>query len=375
MDLYDVLGVKRDASPGEIKRAYLRLARRFHPDINPGDQAAEGRFRQIALAYETLGDAERRRQYDQTGAVSASAELPTFLFEGFDFSVEAVLGDRASTFGDLFADVLRGDAHVATQPGRGADLHASVTVSFEDAMRGTTRSVTVTRHETCRACGGSGLVRAPETPCLRCGGVGTVRSARGHMVFSRVCSYCGGLGRQATSVCRSCGGEGLEARAELVPVEVPAGAADQARLRVPGKGSAGRHGGSVGDLYVSVQVLPHPLFRREGNDLHLQVPIAIHEAGLGARIEVPTIDGPATLRVPPGTQSGQRFRLRGRGAPSPGSDRRGDLLVEVRLVLPPVLDERSKALLREFAQIHGEDVRSEMRAPAEGPSSGEPSSS
>jgi molecular chaperone DnaJ len=375
MDLYDVLGVKRGASPGEIKRAYLRLARRFHPDINPGDQAAAVRFRQIALAYETLGDPERRQRYDQTGVVSASAEAPTFLFEGFDFSVEAVLGDRASTFGDLFADVLRGDMRAAAQPGRGADLHANVTVSFEEAMRGATRSVTVTRHETCRACLGSGFVRAPETPCLRCGGVGTVRSARGHMVFSRVCSYCGGSGRQATSACRACGGEGLAARAEPVTFGVPAGVADQARLRVPGKGSAGKHGGPVGDLYVTVHVLPHPVFRRDGDDLHLQVPIAIHEAGLGARIEVPTIDGRATLRVPPGTQSGQRFRLRGRGAPSPGSDRRGDLLVEVRLVLPPVLDERSKELLREFGQIHGEDVRGEMRSSAEGSSAGEPSSS
>jgi len=375
MDLYDVLGVKRGASPGEIKRAYLRLARRFHPDINPGDQAAEVRFRQIALAYETLGDPERRQRYDQTGAVSAAAELPSFLFEGFDFSVEAALGDRASTFGDLFADVLRGDARSASQPGRGADLHASLAVSFEDAMRGTTRSVRVTRHETCRACGGSGLVRAPETPCLRCGGVGTVRSARGHMVFSRVCSYCGGLGRQVTTVCRACGGDGFEARVEPVEVEVPAGVADQARLQVPGRGNAGRHGGPAGDLYVSVQVQPHPLFRRDGNDLHVQVPLAIHEAGLGARIEVPTIDGPATLRVPPGTQSGQRFRLRGRGAPSPGGDRHGDLLVEVRLVLPPVLDERSKALLREFGQIHGEDVRREMRALAGRMSAGEPPSS
>ena len=375
MDLYDVLGVKRGASSGEIRRAYLRLARRFHPDINPGDQAAEARFRQIALAYETLGDPERRQRYDQTGAVSASAELPSFLFEGFDFSVEAVFGDRASTFGDLFADVLRGDARSATQPGRGADLHASLSVSFEDAMRGTTGSVTVTRHETCLACGGTGLVRAPETPCLRCGGVGSVRSARGHMVFSRVCSYCGGLGRQVTAVCQACGGDGLEARVELIGVEVPAGVADQARLRVPGKGSAGKRGGQAGDLYVSVQVLPHPLFRRDGNDLHLQVPIAIHEAGLGARIEVPTIDGPAALRVPPGTQSGQRFRLRGRGAPSPGSDRRGDLFVEVRLVFPPVLDERSKALLREFGQLHGEDVRGEIRALAGRPSVGEPPSS
>jgi molecular chaperone DnaJ len=370
MDLYDVLGVKRGASPGEIKRAYLRLARRFHPDINPGDQAAEVRFRQIALAYETLGDPERRLRYDQTGVVSASAEAPTFLFEGFDFSVEAVLGDRASTFGDLFADVLRGNARAAAQPGRGADLHANVTASFEDAMRGTSRSVTVTRYETCRACLGTGSVRAPETPCLRCGGIGSVRSARGHMVFSRVCSYCGGSGRQAASACRACGGEGLAARAELVTFDIPAGVADQARLRVPGKGSAGRHGGPVGDLYVVVHVLPHPLFRRDGNDLHLQVPIAIHEAALGARVEVPTIDGRATLRVPPGTQSGQRFRLRGRGAPSPGSDRRGDLLVEVRLVLPPVLDERSKELLREFGQIHGEDVRGEMRPVAEGPPSG-----
>jgi molecular chaperone DnaJ len=372
MDLYDILGVKRGAPLGEIKRAYRRLARRYHPDVNPGDRAAEVRFRQITLAYETLSDPERRHQYDETGVVSASAEVSTFLFEGFDFSVEAVLGDRASTFGDLFADVLRGDARVSPRPGRGADLHTGITLSFEDAMRGTTRPVVVTRQETCRSCGGSGLVHAPETPCLRCGGAGTIRSARGHMVFSRTCSSCGGLGRQVTSLCRTCGGEGFEVRAEAVSVTVPAGVADQARVRVAGKGNVGRHGGPVGDLYVGVHVLPHPLFRRKGDDLHLQVPIAIHEAGLGARIEVPTIDGPATLRLPPGTQSGRQFRLRGRGAPSPGSDRRGDLVVEVRLVLPGVLDERSRALLREFGQIHGEDVRREMLMPSHEPSGGEP---
>ncbi len=357
MDLYAILGIKPTASPADIKRAYRRLARRHHPDINPGDRAAELRFRQIAEAYETLIDPERRRQYDERGAVVESSGSGTVGFEGFDFSVEAVDGPRASTFGDLFADVIQGGfERSAGQSERGSDLHTSIDAAFDEAIRGAARRVMLTRLTACAGCGGSGSVNMAEARCGHCGGSGAIRSTRGHMVFARRCPHCGGTGRQRQVSCGRCGGLGVETRTEPVTIRLPAGTEDGARLRVAGKGNCGRKGGPCGDLYVTVHVQPHPLFRREGNDLLLIVPVAVHEAALGSRIDVPTLEGAARLRVPPGTQSGQRFRLRERGVPAQDG-RRGDLIVEIRIVLPRLLDERSKELLREFGRINVEDVR------------------
>ena len=354
MDLYIVLGVAQEASESEIKRAYRRLARRYHPDINPGDRAAEARFRQILEAYETLIDPARRSRYD-AGHASEPEPVQATGFEGFDFSTRGV--DYSATFGDLFAEVLteRGARGDASQ--RGTDLHAEMPVSFEDALGGTLRSITVTRREGCRTCGGSGRTRTSAGMCHLCQGTGTVRSVRGHMVFSRSCTSCGGTGQQIPRPCEPCSGTGLETRSETVTVRVPAGVADGDRLRIPGKGHAGIRGGQPGDLYVAVKVASHPTFRRDGDDLLLIVPIAVHEAALGARVVVRTLEGEARLRVPPGTQSGQRFRLRERGAPSTRTGQRGDLIVEVRIMLPKVLDERSKELLREFGRLNGDGVR------------------
>lgn len=361
MDLYILLGLERGASVNDIKRAYRRLARKYHPDINPGDRAAAAHFRQIAEAYETLSDPDRRRRYDTagTGAAAEGSEA-TFGFEGFDFSV-AVSGQSAPTFGDLFADVLhqREARRQDSVAARGADLHQAISVAFEDAMRGGQRQVSVTRQEHCRSCKGVGRLHVAESRCLQCHGAGSVRSARGHMVFSKPCPHCLGTGRQRQTVCPTCGGQKIETRTEPLLVNLPPGLADGARIRVPGKGHVGRNGGETGDLYISIHVQPHPVFRREGDDLLLTVPLAIHEAALGAKIDVPSLDGGARLRVPPGTQSGQRFRLRDRGVPA-RDGRRGDLVVEVRLVLPKLLDERSKELLREFGKINGDDPRKEL---------------
>ena len=361
MDFYIVLGLERAAGLGDIKRAYKRLARRYHPDINPGDRLAAAQFRQIAEAYETLVDPDRRRRYDATGSTTAPPEPEPFGFEGFDFSV-SVNGSAASTFGDLFADVLdqRETRHHEGPPERGSDLHKTITIAFEEAVRGGQHPITVTRQEHCRTCRGAGWQQVAEQLCLSCQGVGTVKTARGHMVFSRTCAQCGGTGRQCTSNCPTCSGQQVEMRAEPLTMNVPAGLSDGTRVRVPGKGHVGRNGGQNGDLYITVLVEPHTLFHREGDDLHVTMPIAVHEAALGAKIEVPSLDGPVRLRVPPGTQSGQRFRLRDRGVPSPRAARRGDLVVEVKLVLPKVLDERSKELLREFGRINREDVRKEV---------------
>jgi molecular chaperone DnaJ len=211
--------------------------------------------------------------------------------------------------------------------------------------------------EICRGCAGSGRTRTAPGSCLACQGSGTVRSVRGHMVFAKTCYACSGSGQQRPRLCERCAGTGQETRSETVTVRLPAGIADGERVRVPGKGNAGLRGGAPGDLYIGVHVQADARFRREGDDLHMLVPLAIHEAALGARVEIATPDGPARLRVPPGTQSGQRFRLRERGAPSTRDGRRGDLVVEVRLMLPRILDERSKELLREFGRINGESVR------------------
>ena len=359
MDLYVVLGLAHGASDAEVKRAYRRLARRYHPDINPGDRMAAARFRQILDAYETLIDSERRLRYDAGIGGEGSDRRPMTGFEGFDFSMRGA--DHTATFGDLFAEVLTSRGAGRAAPARGADLHQTVPLAFEEAFSGATRTFTVTRRETCRGCAGAGRTRVSAGPCLACQGSGAVRSVRGHMVFTRSCPTCGGTGQQRPRPCEPCGGTGQETRSETVHVRIPAGTSDGERVRVPGKGNAGTHGGPPGDLYITVQVASHPVFRREGDDLHLVLPIAVHEAALGARIEVPTPDGGvARLRVPPGTQSGQRFRLRERGAASTRDGRRGDLIIEARLMLPKILDERSKELLRELGRINGESVREQF---------------
>jgi molecular chaperone DnaJ len=320
-------------------------------------------FRQIAEAYATLSDPDRRGRYDSLGYPSAAGEgSTTFGFEGFDFSTTAS-GSGASTFGDLFAEILhaRGGAPAGDAPERGADLHQTIALGFEEAVRGGQQAVTVMRQEPCRSCHGRGRLEVAESRCLPCHGSGTVTSARGHMVFSKPCASCGGSGRQHLTRCPTCRGGAVEMRSEPLMVAMPPGLADGARIRVAGKGNAGRNGGEYGDLYMTVHVEPHPVFRRDGDDLCVVVPVAIHEAALGTKFEVPSLDGPVRVRVPPGTQSGQRIRLRERGVPSPRHGRRGDLVVEVRVVLPSRLDERSKELLREFGRINSEDVRKQLR--------------
>ncbi|HEY2434115.1 MAG TPA: J domain-containing protein [Vicinamibacterales bacterium] len=350
MDLYALLGLAPGATSADIKRAHRRLARRYHPDINPGDQAAELLYRRILEAYETLVDPERRRHYD-AGAPKVDAATSPLEFSGFDFSA-AAYGAQAATFSELFADVLHPLAPGEGRPENGADLHATLVLAFEESMHGGERQVVVTRQDVCRACRGGGVIRTPEGRCAPCHGTGHVRWARGHMVFTKACAACHGSGQQRTLRCAACIGSGRQVRTEAVPVAVPPGIVEGARLRVPEMGHAGRQGGRNGDLYVSIQVQPHPVFRRQGDDLCMTLPIGVHEAVLGARVEVPSLEGPVRLRVPPGTQAGQRFRLRERGVPVPSG--RGDIIVEIRIVLPAIVDERGKELMREFGKLYGQ---------------------
>ena len=359
MDYYAVLGLAPGASPAEIKRAYRRLSRRYHPGVNPGDRQAEALFERITEAFETLADPDRRRQYDAAGAASIpKPQSAEFEFAGFDFSF-AAHGTDAATFSELFADVLHPAVHDEGRAEPGADLHASLTITFEESLRGVDRQVVVTRQVPCGACGGVGRIRTPEGRCPHCHATGKVRWARGHMVFSKSCAACAGTGRQRYQRCEVCAGHGRLVRSEPVPVHVPAGVHDGARLRIAERGHTGSRGGRTGDLYVDVHVQPHPVLRREGDNLIMVVPVAVHEAVLGARIDLPTLDGGVKLKIPAGTQGGQRFRMSGRGAPTPAGTR-GDLIVEVKLVLPAVADERSKELMREFGRLNGEDVRRDL---------------
>ncbi len=359
MDLYQVLGVPRNAAPADVERAYLRLARRYHPGINPGDGVSAELYRRVQEAYAVLGDPDRRREYDRGASPAPAATIEaTMAFEGFDFSSLAE-GAAAATFSELFADVFQDAARRVSAPEQGTSLDITLQLSFEDAVRGGQFPLSVTRSERCGACGGTGHVPRPPVPCPQCAGAGSRRWARGHMVFSKNCELCGGVGQILSHSCRVCGSSGVQARSEVVTLSLPPGVEDEARISVPGRGHAGARGGSAGDLYVTIEVAPHPYLRREGRDLALTLPVAVHEAALGARINVPTLDGPVALKIPAGSASGQRLRLRGRGVPgdASGAVPPGDLVAELQIVLPPVRDERSKELLREFGRLNDIDVR------------------
>ncbi len=359
MDLYALLGVSRAASAAEIDRAYRRLTRRYHPGVNPGDQAAAELYRQVQEAYVVLADTDRRREYDRgvrpaaaTGAVSA-----TIAFEGFDFS-RAAEGPVAATFSELFADVFQDAAREATTPTRGADLEQAAHISFREAALGADVRLSITRRDRCLLCGGHGRVSRPAATCPECRGAGARRWSRGHMVFTRACATCGGRGQVTSEPCRPCGGAGVSARTEVLALRLPPGIESGARVAVPGRGHAGARGGPAGDLYVTVEVEPHPHFQRAGRDVLLTVPVAIHEALLGARLDVPTpAGGRARLRIPPGTTAGRQFRLAGQGLPGAGDAEPGNLVVTIGIDVPAEIDERSRELVREFGRRNAQDVR------------------
>jgi molecular chaperone DnaJ len=357
MDLYRILGVSESASPGEIERAFTRLARRYHPGINPGDRAAAQAFGQFQRAYHVLGDPATRGEYDRGGAASGSVLVETPVeFQGFDFSAPAE-GASAATFSELFADVFQDAARRAIAPDADGALQVPLRLSFVEAMRGGAFPLSLLRRDRCPGCGGAGQTPRASVVCPQCAGEGTRRWARGHMLFAKACEACEGSGQLTRQVCRVCAGAGVAPRSEVVTVAVPPGIDDGARIAVPGRGHADGGGRATGDLYVTVEVAAHPFFRREGRDICLTLPVAVHEAALGARVEVPTLDGPVKLRIPPGTPSGQRLRLRERGVPSANGGGAGDLLVDVQIVLPPVHDERSRELLREFGRLNDANVR------------------
>ncbi|PYQ03761.1 MAG: molecular chaperone DnaJ [Acidobacteria bacterium] len=358
MDLYEVLGVRRGATTAEVRRAYQKLARRLHPDLNPGDPQAADRFRDVSSAFAVLSDPQRRAAYDRGEAVAVSSDIPEVGFHGFDFSAEVRLG--AAGFQEIFGNVLRRPVAMEAVATPGEDLEQAMPLAFEECFQTTRRRIHLVRQDRCPDCEGAGEVSLAPRPCAACQGTGQVRSVRGRMVFTRRCADCAGAGTIGRRPCARCAGEGRVMRSEWLEVHIPAGVGDGSRVRIPGAGNAGRRGGPPGDFVLVVEVEPHPFYRREGEDLYCDVPVTMVEAALGAHVQVPTPDGPVTIEIPAGTQSGQRFRLRKRGLPRPERKERGDLYVEARVWVPPVEDDASRDLLREFARRNPSDPRREL---------------
>ena len=369
MDLYEILGVRRNASSAEIRRAYQKRARALHPHLNPGDPAAVERFRGVSRAFEILSDPQRRAEYDRGEPASLEQPAgPEVGFEGFDFEAEVRVGGIG--FREIFDGVLNPPAEAASATA-GESLEQAAGISFDEAFSGTRRRIQVVRLEECPICRGQGDLTVGAVPCPRCQGTGRMRARRGRMIFSRLCADCGATGVINRRPCTRCGAQGRLMRSEWLDVEIPAGVSDGTRLRVPAAGNAGRRGGPAGDFILAIAVEPHPFYRREGDDLHCVVPVSFTEAALGGHVAVPTPDGPVTIEIPAGTQPGQRFRLRKRGVPRLGQKGRGDLHVEAKVVVPTVAEDRGRALLQEFARLHPADPRQELAGlleerPAEG---------
>lgn len=373
-DYYQILGVRRDSKGAEIKKSYRRLARKIHPDVNPGDRSAEERFKKIQEAYDVLSDPKKRAMYDKYGFYSENFKEPPgggqwggvgdprggagFDFSGLDF--EGAPGD-GSSFGEIFSELFGGSQRArAGGPARGEDLEHHMNISFMEAVQGLSTRLVINRTDSCDACQGTGADRArAQQACSNCQGTGKELKARGIMRFSSPCRACGGSGKVGAA-CTACRGSGRTPSQDTITVRIAPGVDNGFRLRVPGKGHAGRAGGPPGDLYLVISVRPHDFFARQGNDIHCVLPITVTEAALGTKVEVPTVDGRTLLRIPPGTQGGQKFRLRGKGAPSLRGEVRGNQIVEVRIVVPRVSDERSKEILRELARLNPEDPRANI---------------
>jgi len=405
-DYYELLGVKKSASAEDIRKAFRKLARKYHPDVNPGDKAAEEKFKAISEANDVLSDPKKRKVYDQLGFYSdnidpaaaaayaragggtgggfpgggfpggfppggfpggqpagGAGQGAQFDFGGFDFSDLFESGRQqksGGSFRDIFSGIFGGRGAAAEEgPEPGAELEYQVNVPFWTAIRGGVMRLNIQRRETCSQCHGNGYLEAAGT-CPECGGKGQITQTGGRMKFNVPCPRCHGTGKNIT-VCPTCHGEGSIERREPLEVRIKAGTRDGQRIRIPGKGNAGLRGGPPGDLYAIIRTGEHPLFQREGDDIRLTVPVTATEAALGAKIEVPTIDGRTLLKIPPGTQSGQKLRLREKGVPSATHEgTRGDEIVEIRVTVPMPRDEKTKELLRELARLNPEDPRAEL---------------
>ncbi len=393
-DYYGLLGVKKTATTDEIRKAFRKLARKYHPDVNPGDKVSEEKFKEISEANDILSDEKKRKVYDQLGFYSdsidpAQAEAASrggygsgfrdagpagnqggvpFDFGGFDFSGGAAQqGGAGGGFGSQFKDIFggmfggNGGRRPAQQrgPRAGTDLEYQVEIDFWTAIRGGTTRIEIARQEQCGTCKGQGTVGTPQT-CPECSGTGQVTQMNGRMKFNVQCPRCGGSGK-IQQTCPTCHGDGTVSRRDSLEFRIKPGTRDGQRIRLAGKGNAGSMGAPAGDLYLIIKAGAHPVFTRTGDDIRVTVPVMAFEAALGTKIDVPTIDGRAQLKIPPATQTGQKLRLREKGVPSASVEgTRGDQIVEVQIVVPKIQDERSKEILRELAKLNPVDPREEM---------------
>jgi len=393
-DYYGLLGVKKTATAEDIRKAFRKLARKYHPDVNPGDKKAEEKFKEISEANDILSDEKKRKIYDQFGFYSdqidpAQAEAAArggygrahagssgpsgqqqgvpFDFEGFDFSnFETGGAGRPAPSGgwggfrDIFSGIFNQSGRQANHgPQPGTDLEYTVNVDFWTAVRGGTARLQILRQEVCPTCHGKASAGAP-MQCPECHGTGHVTQMGGRMKFNIQCPRCGGSGK-VQETCPTCHGEGTVQRPETIEFRIKPGTRDGQRIRLGGKGNAGTNGGPAGDLYLIIRSGPHPVFTRVADNIEITVPVRVDEAALGAKIDVPTIDGRAQLRIPPGTQNGQKLRMREKGVASASKDGlRGDQIVTVEITVPQIRDERSKEILREFAHLNAEDPRASL---------------
>jgi molecular chaperone DnaJ len=380
-DYYALLGVKKTATSDDIRKAFRKLARRYHPDVNPGDKKAEEKFKEISEANDVLSDEKKRKVYDQVGFYSdqidpaqaeayarqqASGGQPPVDFGGFDFSgfqggagPQQGAGSQSwGSFKDIFSGIFSGaqQSQRPRGPQPGTDLEYQATVDFWTAIRGGQARIQINRQETCPTCHGQASTGGP-MQCPECNGTGHVTQMGGRMKFNIPCPGCNGTGR-ITNTCATCHGEGVVSRTESVDFRIKAGTRDGQRIRLQGKGNSGINGGAPGDLFLIVRTGTHPVFTRVGDDIQLTVPVTIAEASLGAKVDVPTIDGRAQLKIPPGTQSGQKLRMRERGVESAqNTGQRGDEIVTVEVVVPTLNDERSREIMRELAKLNNQDPR------------------
>ena len=379
-DYYSTLSVARDATADDIRKSYRRLARKYHPDLNPGDKSSEERFKKVQEAYDILSDPKKKQMFDQYGFYSESGmpgpgaggpQGPGMGFGGFDFGdfTSQARGGHGRTqqeapggFRDIFSQFFGkggGANQHAPAAERGADLEYSLNVDFWQSIKGTQVKLNIQRNEACGSCHGTGSAGGAVVNCPQCGGSGEVSQMAGAMRFNLSCPRCSGSGK-LKNACATCHGDGSMHINDSVEVRIPQGVQTGDRLRVAGKGNAGTGGASSGDLFITLRVEPHAFYHREADNIEIKLPITVTEAGLGAKIEVPTIDGRALLKIPQGTSNAQRFRLREKGVFNARKNSRGDQIVEVSIQTPNIDDERVRELLRKLAELNPEDPRASM---------------
>lgn len=346
-DFYEVLGVSRDASDQELKTSYRKLAMQFHPDRNPNNPEAEEKFKSCSEAYQVLSDPEKRAAYDRYGHAAFQGGAPG----GNPFAGAGFQGDLGDIFGDIFGEMFGGGGRRSSRVQRGHDLRYDLTIEFEEAVFGVEKEISIRRMEACDDCRGTGAAngKAPTT-CTQCGGRGQVRFQQGFFSVAKTCSRCNGTGTIISDPCPGCRGEGVQPKKHTILVKVPAGVEQDTRIRYQGEGEAGRFGGPAGDLYVILNVKAHKFFEREGDDLHCVMPISFPQAALGTELEIETLEGPSTIKIPEGTQSGRQFRLRSKGVPHLNDHGKGDLIVEIRVATPQKLSKQQKELLRQLGE-------------------------